>query len=76
MENHEEPAADWSQAEWSRSTFCGDTTCLEVSRLGDQVAIRDSSQPGSPLIVLPVGHWQAFAAGLRSGDFDHIATIP
>lgn len=55
---------------WRRSTRCGEAGhCVEVGRIGDDVAIRDSTAPQSHLIFsAPV--WRDFIAGVRTGEFD------
>ncbi|MEV0382344.1 DUF397 domain-containing protein [Nonomuraea sp. NPDC050643] len=64
--------ADASATAWRKSTFCnGASTCVEVSPLPDGgVALRDSKDPDSPILVFGPSEWAAFVAGVRDGEFD------
>lgn len=54
---------------WHRSSFCDTTTCVEV-QLGDQILIRDSKDPRSPMLSYSRDEWRAFIEGVRAGEFD------
>ncbi|WP_324193788.1 DUF397 domain-containing protein [Nocardia otitidiscaviarum] len=38
---------------------------------GGGVGLRDSKNPSGPALVFSSTEWDAFAAGLSSGEFDH-----
>jgi hypothetical protein len=54
---------------WTRSSFCSDTSCVEVARVGDFFLVRDSKNPGSALRFTKA-EWDAFLEGVRAGDLD------
>ena len=64
---------DIDRAQWRTSTYSGDNGggCVEVARnLPGVVAVRDSKDRTGPVLTFsPVG-WEAFAAGLKSGELD------
>jgi hypothetical protein len=53
----------------SRSDMSG-PNCVEVARLGDAIAVRDSKDPDGPVLTFTRGEWQAFLAGAVKGEFD------
>lgn len=59
-------------AAWRKSSFCnGAAGCVEVAPLADgSVALRDSKDAGSPVLVFTPSEWAAFTAGVRDGEFD------
>jgi len=60
--------ADLSRAVWHKSSHSGqDGNCVEVAaNLPGVVAIRDSKDPGGPVLVVTPEHWRGFVAALRS----------
>lgn len=54
-----------------KSSFSGGTGCVEVRLLPDgRVAVRDSKDPSVPPSHFSQAAWQAFLAGIRTGEFD------
>ncbi|MET2718397.1 DUF397 domain-containing protein [Streptomyces carpaticus] len=54
---------DLSAAEWVTSSYSGSNggQCLEVARVGDHIAARDTKQHGAgPILVVPAAAWTAF----------------
>ncbi len=62
---------DLSGAKWFKSTKSDATRdCVEVAFLdGGMVGVRDSKNPTGPALVFTPGEWDAFAGGVRDGEF-------
>lgn len=60
---------DISRDRWHRSTFCDSGACVEVMTEADAVQVRNSADPGFPL-VFTKDEWNAFIAGVLEGEFD------
>jgi hypothetical protein len=62
---------DPSPISWRKSTYSignGDN-CVEVARAGGTlIAVRDSKNPGGPMLTFSRGEWRAFIGGLKSGS--------
>jgi Domain of unknown function (DUF397) len=61
---------DLTAAEWRTSTFCDLNGCIEVTLLDGRVAVRDSKDRAGPVLVFSANEWEAFLAGVRTGEFD------
>jgi hypothetical protein len=59
-------------AVWQRSTLCANSGCVEVSRVGDTIAIRDSKIADGPVLTYDSEEWTAFIGGIKAGEFDHL----
>jgi len=60
---------DLTRAEWRKSSRSGDNggNCVEVARnLPGIVAVRDSKDPGGPVLIVGRDEWAGFIARLRS----------
>jgi hypothetical protein len=60
---------------WHISSFStnGGVSCVEAGPLNDgsgRVAVRHSHHPDGAVIVYTRQEWEAFTAGVRSGEFD------
>ncbi|BCJ52792.1 hypothetical protein Asp14428_42670 [Actinoplanes sp. NBRC 14428] len=56
---------------WRKAGGCGNTTCVEVAKVGDEFWLRDSKNPGvGPLRFTPA-EWAAFVEGVASGEFSY-----
>ncbi|WP_313878711.1 DUF397 domain-containing protein [Streptomyces sp. FIT100] len=57
-----------STADWRKSTYSGGSdgeSCLEVlDDIPGAVPVRDSKNPGGPVIVVPAAAWAAFVDGV------------
>jgi hypothetical protein len=54
-----------------KSSFCGETGCVEVAVLPDLIAVRDSKrEDDSPVLTFTPSEWEAFVAGVKVGEFD------
>jgi hypothetical protein len=64
---------DLSRAAWRKSSYSGGNggQCVEVARnLPGIVAVRDSKDPDGPKLSVAPDEWEAFAAGIKDGEFD------
>jgi hypothetical protein len=55
---------------WRKSRSCGNAACVEVAKTGGSYFVRDSKVAHSPVLEFTESEWDAFARGVRSGDFD------
>jgi Domain of unknown function (DUF397) len=47
--------------------------CVEVASLPDgEIGVRDSKDPGGPVLRFTADEWHAFLGGARKGEFDSI----
>jgi hypothetical protein len=67
-------------ATWAKSSFSfSNGNCVEVAELpGGSVGIRDSRDPGGPVLRFTRGAWGTFLGGARHGEFagPHSVTPP
>jgi hypothetical protein len=70
---------DLSDAAWRTSSYSGGNggQCVQVAAIpGTQVgparvcAVRDSKDPGGPVLAFKPGQWRTFTAAARTGKFD------
>jgi hypothetical protein len=54
---------------WRRSTRCESGGCVEVARLGDEVGMRDSTDPNSPVLLFTPVDWKTFVVRVVAGEF-------
>jgi hypothetical protein len=54
---------------WRKATRSwANSDCVEIGQLaGDVVGVRDSRNPGGPVISFDAGQWKAFLAEVRAG---------
>jgi hypothetical protein len=57
---------DWRKS--SRSASNGQ--CVEVAATLDAVAVRDSKDPGGPILQFGTETWREFVGSVRAGAFD------
>jgi hypothetical protein len=60
---------DFSTAVWRKSSHSGSNGCVEVARVGDLIAVRDSKDPEGGVLLFNAREWRAFVAGVRDGEF-------
>ena len=56
---------------WFKSSYSGGsgTECVEAGFLGDhRTAVRDSKQPGGPVLTFTDRAWEAFLGGVKARD--------
>ncbi len=59
-------------AVWVKSSLSfSNGNCVEVAELpGGSVGVRDSGDPGGPVLKFTRGEWGAFLGAARLGEFD------
>lgn len=64
-------SVDLSGAKWYKSSRSSSTKdCVEVAHLDrGMVGVRDSKNPTGPALVFSPAEWDAFTAGVQSGEF-------
>jgi hypothetical protein len=55
--------------DWRKSSFCGNSACVEVAAAGDEFYVRDSKVSDSPVLKFTRDEWAAFVAGVTAGEF-------
>ncbi|HZN73299.1 MAG TPA: DUF397 domain-containing protein [Micromonosporaceae bacterium] len=69
------PTAELPAIAWQRSRRSNASgSCVEVAELPDGagIAIRNSRDPGGPVLIYTAEEISAFVLGVRDGDFDHL----
>jgi hypothetical protein len=49
--------------------------CVEIASAPDKIAIRDSKDPGGPILVYTPAEFGAFLDGARNGEFDSLLQL-
>jgi hypothetical protein len=60
-------------ATWRKSSYSGSNggACVEVAdNVLGVVAVRDSKDPGGPVLAFRPGDWRAFTVAIKAGKFD------
>jgi hypothetical protein len=65
-------ASALEHARWCKSTRCDANSCVEVAMLPHLVAIRDSTDPGGPVLSFSPDVWRGFLSSIRAGEFSPI----
>jgi hypothetical protein len=61
---------DLTRALWRKSSYSSGNggNCVEIAvNLPGVVAVRDSKDPGGPVLTLTAARWRSFAADVRTG---------
>ena len=57
--------------EWTRSTFCADKACVEVTMVdAETIAVRDSKNVRQPYLAFSRTAWMSFLDGLVDESFE------
>jgi len=61
-----------SESHWIKSSLSfSNSNCVQVASLPDGgIGIRDSKNPGGPVLRFTSDEWRAFIGGVRDGEFD------
>jgi hypothetical protein len=59
-----------SRIGWRKSTASSGGTCVEVAVANGSVHIRDSANPGGPVLRVPTSAWSVFLTSAHRKDFD------
>lgn len=55
---------------WRKSSASAGTNCVEVASAGMSIYVRDSKNPGGPILSFDHAEWIAFLVGAQQGVFD------
>jgi Domain of unknown function (DUF397) len=58
---------------WRKSSYSGSNggNCVEIAVLsGDGRAVRDSKDPGGPVLAFAPDDWRVFTVAIKAGEFD------
>lgn len=61
-----------NQTSWRTSSFSDGMNCVQVAKLGDSIAMRDSKDPDGPVLHFTQGEMIAFLRGAKAGEFDDV----
>ncbi len=59
-----------AELQWHKSSFSGANGCVEVARLVEGAAVRDTKDRSGPVLRFTETEWAAFVAGVKAGEFD------
>jgi Domain of unknown function (DUF397) len=68
-----DPMEFFRDAKFVKAKDCAwlkDPFCVEVAHKDNLVGIRDSKNPGGPVLAYTKKEWRTFVAGVRNGEFD------
>jgi hypothetical protein len=64
-------ASELAGAVWHKSSRSnGQGQCVEVARIDQAVAVRDSKDPAGPVLTFTSAEWVAFISGAKDGEFE------
>lgn len=63
---------DWSTATFRKGNGSGLDGCIELARVGEVIGIRDSKNPGGPVLEFSPHEATVFRAGVLAGEFDDL----
>ncbi|MEM8926347.1 MAG: DUF397 domain-containing protein [Actinomycetota bacterium] len=69
MSNQPEHTLRWRKSSFSAN---GGANCVEVARVDDEIAVRNSNDPDGPVLRFTGSELAAFVAGCGAGEFDDL----
>jgi Domain of unknown function (DUF397) len=65
------PGIDRAALSWRKSSYSNGAggMCVEVARITDGAAVRDSKDPDGPILVFSARPWSTFVGHARAGEF-------
>jgi predicted secreted Zn-dependent protease len=57
---------------WRTALSCDGGACVEVAADRNIILMRNSRQPGGPLLQYTPEEWNEFISGIKKGDFDDL----
>ena len=54
---------------WRKSSFSGNSGCVEVATSDGEILVRDSKDPFGPILRFTIHEWICFVNGIHSGEF-------
>lgn len=68
------PSSELAGISWQKSAHSNPNgACVEVAVLPDgEIAVRNSRFPGGPALIYTRAEIDAFLAGAKDGEFDHV----
>jgi hypothetical protein len=64
---------DRTVLDWRKSSRSSSGACVHIARVDhEHIAIRNSNDPGGPMVLFNRREVAAFRAGLNDGEFDDI----
>jgi hypothetical protein len=65
------PNTNCGEVAWVTSSHsASNQNCVQAAKDGDVVLVRHSKHPEGPVLRFTPGEWEAFAGGVRTGEFD------
>ena len=61
---------DFGDARWRKSSYSAIGNCVEVSRSGGLVRLRDTKDREGTIVVVSAVTFSGFLASLKAGEFD------
>jgi hypothetical protein len=65
------PSPALADAKWRKSSRSqGAQSCVEVAKLSELAAVRDSKAPTGPALLFDAPQWSSFLVSLKRGQLD------
>ena len=60
---------DFTSAAWRKSSYSGDTACVETAQIEDAIGVRDSKNKAGAVLPFTTTGWDAFLHATKTGTF-------